>query len=268
MEVKQKKSVHFATITIWAALMAAASMLPSFAVFGGGGSFSIGYTLAPLAGVLFGPFPGALAALIGDFIGTLIAPHTANVGIFTCLTGAANALAAGFMVRKRWWPALAMIAVGFANWMLYEAGRASTLYIITVWGIGAVMCLIGGIVGARLFEKDNYLLKAVGLFICIYPCYIAAQAINTLFVMVMYDLPLDLLKFLAVMVPLERLLFTLGAVIIGIPLLAGLPKIGVFVGPQYDNQTMRLTKEDEELKRQYEAQKQDASGNEKDDEHP
>lgn len=251
---ENKRKIHFATMTVWAALMAAASMLPSFPVLGGGGSFSIGYTLAPLAGVMFGPVPGAISALIGDLIGTLIAPHTANVGIFTCLTGASNALAAGFICRKNFKPAVLIIALGTVYWLFFPAAREAWIYSVTVWGVGIVMSVVGGVVGARLFARDNPLVKAVGLYLCIYPCYIVAQAVNCFFVMILYDLPADLLKVLAFSVPLERLLFTFGAVIIGIPLLMGLPKIGVFVGPAFD--VLSSDSElDEEMRRQYEQSK-------------
>lgn len=250
----KKRKIHFATMTVWAALMAAAAMLPSFPVLGGSGTFSISYTLAPLAGVMFGPIPGALSALIGDFIGTLIAPHTANVGIFICLTGASNALAAGFICRKNWKPAVLIIALGTIYWLFFPAAREAWIYSVTVWGVGIVMSLVGGVLGAKLLERQTLLVKAIGLYLCIYPCYIVAQAVNCVFVMLLMELPADLLKLLAVTVPLERLLFTLGAVIIGIPLLSGLPKIGIFVGPAYD--TMENSSAlDAEMRRQYEEHK-------------
>ena len=249
-----KRKIHFATITVWAALMAAAAMLPSFPVLGGSGTFSISYTLAPLAGVMFGPIPGAISALIGDFIGTLLAPHTANVGIFTCLTGASNALAAGYICRKNFKPAVLIIALGTVYWLFFPAAREAWIYSITVWGAGIVMAIIGGLLGARLFAKQNPLLKTIGLYLCVYPCYIVAQAVNCVFVMILMELPADLLKLLAVTVPLERLIFSLGAVIIGIPLLIGLPKIGIFVGPDYDTMESNSAL-DEEMRRQYEESK-------------
>lgn len=252
--VGNKRKIHFATMTVWAALMAAAAMLPSFPVLGGSGTFSISYTLAPLAGIMFGPIPGALSALIGDFIGTLIAPHTANVGIFTCLTGASNALAAGYICRKNFKPAVLIIALEIVYWLSFPAAREAWIYTITVWVVGIVMAVVGGVLGARLMEKDNVLVKAVGMYLCIYPCYIVAQAVNCVFVMILMELPADLLKLLAVTVPLERLLFTLGAVIIGIPLLLGLPKIGIFVGPAYDTMESNSAL-DAEMRRQYESHK-------------
>ena len=241
----RKRKTHFATITVWAALMAAASMLPSFPILGGGGNFSISYTLAPLAGVMFGAIPGGLAALIGDFIGTLIAPHTANVGIFTCLTGASNAFAAGYLSRGNWKPAFGLIVLSIGSWLLYPAAREAWIYSVTVWCVGLVMALVGGTLGVYLFEKKRFLWKAIGLFLILYPCYIVAQGINCIFVMMLMDLPADLLKVLAFSVPAERLVFSFAAVIIGIPLLMGLPKIGVFVGPAYDN-----LEEETELDRQ------------------
>ena len=47
----------------------------------------------------------------------------------------------------------------------------------------------------------------------------------------LYKLPREIWLTLTVVAPLERAAFSLGAMLIGAPLLAALPKIGVFPGP-------------------------------------
>ena len=99
-ELAKYPKVHPAMIAVWAALIAVSGLLPTFPMFGTGGTFSIGLALAPLAGIMFGPWTGALTVAIGGIIGSFIAPHTAVFGIFTFLSDMSLTFAAGFMARK------------------------------------------------------------------------------------------------------------------------------------------------------------------------
>ena len=79
--------------------MAVTGLLPSFPAFGSVGNFSVSYAFAPLAGIMFGPFTGALSVAIGEFIGSIIAPHNTTLGIFTFIINTPNAFAAGYISR-------------------------------------------------------------------------------------------------------------------------------------------------------------------------
>lgn len=110
------------------------------------------------------------------------------------------------------------------------------------------MAPVGGILGTRLFMTGTGPKKAVGVFLMAWPCYIAGSIVGNLFTLALYDVPVDLWRTLLVfMTPLERTVFAIGATIIGTPLLVGLPKIGIFVGPEYDGEETK-----DELDRQME----------------
>ena len=60
----------------------------------------------PIAGVILGWKAGIIAAIVGNYIGVLIAPYTAALGLLTPFRGAIfSAMAAGLMTRKEdnWW---------------------------------------------------------------------------------------------------------------------------------------------------------------------
>ena len=101
MSNSKKKSLighyHPAILSVWAAIICVGKLLPSIPMVGTGGNFSASSMLVPMAGILFGPIAGAICAAIGEFIGQLIAPNTAWMGIFTFLVGTCNALFTGFI---------------------------------------------------------------------------------------------------------------------------------------------------------------------------
>ena len=98
LKVKTRK-FHPAVLIVWAALAAAAMLIPGIPTLGTGGTMSLTYPLAPLAGILFGPFAGALATMVGSIVGTVIAPASANLGIWTFTVQTVTAFVAGYISR-------------------------------------------------------------------------------------------------------------------------------------------------------------------------
>ena len=128
MAKKAKKNallggVHPAVISVWAALIAAAHLLPAIVLVGTGGTMSVSAILVPLAGVLFGPVAGTLVGAIGQFIGFLIAPAGAWLGMFTFLIGTCTALTTGLASRGKGPYALILSGLGIVLWMTQEIGR-------------------------------------------------------------------------------------------------------------------------------------------------
>ncbi len=232
-----KRKIHPAMMAVWAALLSVASLLPSFPVFGTGGNFSVSYVLAPLAGIMFGPWAGALTVAVGELIGSIISPAVASLGIFTFIINTANAFCVGYLCRKKWQVCFGYIALLTVVWYLLPQGRGAWLYGIVVYGLGLVMSVVGGTAGVALYAKTNPVTRMVGLFLMVFPCYIAGSITGNIPTLFMFDLPPDLWNnFLIWMTPFERTIFALGAAIIGLPLLVGLPKISIFVGPEYDEE--------------------------------
>ncbi|MFQ6095467.1 MAG: ECF transporter S component, partial [Candidatus Bathyarchaeia archaeon] len=90
-----------ALIAVYAAILGVVSRLPGIPILVGvkAGSIELTVPLYPIVGILFGPYVGALAALIGNIVIFLI-PKWSIFGLLTIPAGALSALVAGFLTRR------------------------------------------------------------------------------------------------------------------------------------------------------------------------
>lgn len=227
---------HPAVISVYAAVIAASALLPSIPLLGTGGTFSIATALVPLAGVFFGPIAGALCAAIGCFVGQLIAPNTAWLGIATFLIGVVSAFAAGLVSTKKWYIALGIILLGTVLWFFHPIGQKAPLFPAIFYGAGAVACVLGAFVGNSWLKSNNVFKKSVAVFLAAYAAMVGSAALANFAGLVVFQIPAETWTLLAFMSPVERAIFSLGSVIVGVPLLIGLPKIGIFIGPALDEE--------------------------------
>lgn len=223
---------HPAVIAVWAALISVAHMLPTLPIIGTGGTFSVSTALFPLAGIFFGPLAGALCAALGSFIGQILAPHTAWMGLATFMVGTINAFTAGLVSRGRPLPAVGIIFLGTLLWFSTAIGRQAPMFPAVFYTLGAVAALLGGYLGSRWLAGPNAALKSVGLWLTAYAGFVGAASIANYFSLVIFKLPPQVWMYLTFVSPAERALFATGSAIIGIPLLLTLPKVGIFAGPQ------------------------------------
>ncbi len=223
-------STHPAVIAVWAALIAVVTLLPTFPVIGTGATFSVSAALVPLAGIFFGPVAGAICAAIGAFLGQLIAPHTVVFGPLSFLIPTANALCAGFAMRKKWFvPLIGAIFFSIA-WLLVPLGRAAWFQPV-IWLLGIAASLIGWFVASDWIGSENRGKIFAGIFLAALAATIVEHGFGCLWALIMFRLPKEIWLTVLPLAPVERTLFSIGAAIIGTPLLIGLPKIGVPVGP-------------------------------------
>jgi hypothetical protein len=225
-------TAHPAVIAVWAALMAAASLLPAFPVVGTGATFNIANCLTPLAGIFFGPWAGAIAAGVGAFIGQLIAPHTVLFGPLQFTIAVLGAMASGFAMQRRWWFPTLLIALFGGVWYLLPSGRGA-------WATPLLYLLGFAFIALGIFlsRKENPLLSkdrrkmSLGILCAAIAGIVVTQAMGNLWALIFFELPPAIWFTVLAIAPIERILFGLGAMIIGTPLLIGLPKIGIPVGP-------------------------------------
>jgi uncharacterized membrane protein len=222
-----------AVMAVWAALLAVSKLLPSIPIVGTGATFSISTILTPLAGILFGPVPGVIIASVGGFIGQMIAPHTAWMGIFTFLIGVFNAYAAGCVVSKKWYIPIGIILLGSVLWVLNPIGKEALMIPAVFYSSGILAALLSGFLGRKWLLMDKSILKFIAIIFASYTGFVCASAYaNYVGGLLMMQWPASMWNALAFVSPFERLIFSTGAAIVGVPLLFGLPKIGLFVGPQ------------------------------------
>jgi hypothetical protein len=80
--------------------------------------------------------------------------------------------------------------------------------------------------------SDNRTKIFVGVFLAALAGTIVDHAFGSLWALIQFQLPPEVWLTVLPLAPVERILFSLGAAIIGTPLLIGLPKIGLPVGQQ------------------------------------
>ncbi len=82
--------------------------------------------LAPIEGIVLGPWAGFSAALLGSIIGRVIIPTP--LWMFGVFSEPLSVMAAGFLVRKTWKPVLAIYAVMFAAYFASPLGRGLPIW--------------------------------------------------------------------------------------------------------------------------------------------
>ena len=243
--MKKKFSVHPAIIAVWASVVATGHLLPTVPILGTGASFSLSSALSPLSGILFGPITGALCSAIGGFAGSIIAPHTAWLGLGTFIIGTTTAFTTGCIAWGKWPPVsvnsngnfiinggIIVYVVGTILWLTQEIGRSIIRLPVVFYGLGFIAVIAGIIFARRLFLNKSQWLKFPAVWLCAFGGLIGGAAIGNFFSLVLFRQPKEIWAVLTVVSPVERAIFAAGAMLVGVPLLTGLNKIGIFLGPQ------------------------------------
>lgn len=239
------EKVHPALVAVWSAVVAAGHIIPSIPMLGTGSNFSLTAALSPLSGILFGPIAGALCSAAGGFIGSLIAPHTAWMGMGTFIIGTTSAFTSGCIAWGSWPPVsisrrgnfivnggIIVYAIGTILWFTQETGRSVIRFPLVYYGAGFAAMMAGSIFAGKMLAGRRKALYFPALWVCAFGGLIGGATVGNFFSLLLYKLPRETWLYLTVAAPIERAVFSLGAMLIGAPLLAGLPKIGIFIGPQ------------------------------------
>ena len=98
---------QIALTAVFAAIYAVFRIIPTVPMIGAPGvTFSLSDILAPLYGIILGPYIGGLSVLIGTFTAMGVkAPFFLGLDF---LPGFINAVALGFLVRRKWLPVIAL----------------------------------------------------------------------------------------------------------------------------------------------------------------
>jgi len=134
-------------------------------------------------------------------------------------------------MQKRWiWPLVAILVLGLV-WYIFPLGRQAW-FVPFLYLLGLLAIAIGWIRGGDWLRSDNRTRMFAGLFVTALTCTVVDQSLGNLIALIMFALPKEVWLVVLPIAPVERLAFALGAAIIGVPLLVGLPKVGITVGPK------------------------------------
>jgi hypothetical protein len=251
MKNKMSNNIHPAVAAVWASVVAAGHLLPGFPIWGTGGTFSVSQVLNPLSGIFFGPLGGALCSAVGGFIGNLISHNTAWMGPGTFIVGTTTAFTTGCIAWGKWPPVavssggsfiinggIIVYIVGTILWFTQETGRAVIRFPLVYYGLGFIALVAGIIFAPRMLKGKSRLLKFPAIWLCAFGGLIGGATVGSFFSLVLFRHPKETLQMLTILAPIERAGFSLAAMLIGASLLEGLNKIGIFVGPQQEEEKL------------------------------
>ena len=212
------RSKVIALIAVLAGLYAVGSYLPGFPMLGVPGSkidlvraLEIGY------GLVLGPVYGPIAAFLGALVGKILTGG--GVGLyFTPLAPITAYVAANMRVKNGWKRSAAFLSLLILAWYIAPLGRRA--YLAPILHISGLLILI--IFGDRVFRylrTDNRLKLYLGVFLAGFPSTLSGHlAGNIIYISLFKPAPEFFIAILPVST-VERLLITIIASAIGVPLI-------------------------------------------------
>jgi hypothetical protein len=97
--------------------------------------------------------------------------------------------------------------------------------------LGFAALIAGNAFAPKMFAPGSKALKLPAVWLCAFGGIIGGAGVGNFFFLVLFKQPREFWLVLTVQAPIERSIFALGAMLIGVPLLEALPKIGIQVGP-------------------------------------
>lgn len=131
---------QIALIAVFSALYSVIRLIPMGPMIGLSAQFSVSDCLAPVYGIVLGPYTGGASVLIGTFLAMAMGKPIAFMG-FDFLPAFVNVVALGFLMRRKWIPAiilnLALLAIFLVNpltsWFINIPFGASTIAFPFFW---------------------------------------------------------------------------------------------------------------------------------------
>ncbi len=243
-----------AMVAVFAALYVALSLLPGLPTPGdptGQIKIEIEASLAPLYGIVLGPYLGALAAFLGTLIAWMLPPSAGSIfGVPALFCPAIDALAVGLMLKGRWKAVLVLLAALIGLYWLSPICLPTATY----WYVGlagsfdkliALALVVPTALGLKKIGASGYDLEPgahdasarTGLLYAL--SFIGNEADSALgcmayaFFLAALGMPVEAVRFYYVCAPviyfLVRVIQALIATAVGVPLLRALKKAGVDV---------------------------------------
>lgn len=144
-----------ALVAVFAALFTVLTLLPGIPIIGGKGRIELAASLAPLFGIVLGPWLGALAAFLGALLAWALPPGSPDpfTGLLM-LAPTISSLTAGLATSRKigrvegWVPAALVLGILVLAWYATWVGARAPLYpVLHVAGLVLIVVL-----GRRLAE--------------------------------------------------------------------------------------------------------------------
>ena len=118
LNLKSKMTTRYiALIAIFSALYSILRLVPMGPMIGLSQSFSVSDSLAPLYGIILGPYAGGLSIIIGTFTAMAMGKPVMFLGL-DFLPAFVNAVAVGFLIKRKWAPVVLLYVVLLSIFLL------------------------------------------------------------------------------------------------------------------------------------------------------
>jgi hypothetical protein len=234
MLAHHRRSVLLAAASVLAGVGVVLSVFQAFPVLGvQGASIGIAAIMPPLSGIILGPYAGALAVFVSGLIGSFIAPYNAPFGVLTFIPGVVGALSAGFLTEGKWVRSLAIFLAGIALFLLYP-GSASYAHFVWFHLIGCVLLIsplhriaVEGIRGGGT-GRTTIAVAVVSLISTLSDQVSGSALAQVYFPLVLgFSIPAEIWQSVVFIYPVERLVITIIATIIGTGVVRALRSSGL-----------------------------------------
>jgi len=232
-----------ALVCSFAALYAVLSFVSLFPIIGSLGKFiTLATTMAPLVGMILGPYLGATAVSIGGFIGWSIM-QTGAFSFLSFVPGTFTALSSGLLYSGKQKQSLVLYAVLFLSMAFHPVVGPAWLYPYYLWFqlIGLIVLASPLTPLAINFKRKNddltRLSFSVGI-ICFVSTLIGQIAGSLMFELMYWPIIHSQVEywrtaqwqFLTFVYPLERSIIVLVAILVGTPMIKTIRAYGYEIG--------------------------------------
>lgn len=243
-----------ALVCSFASLYAVLSSLSFSPVIGAtGSSIKIATVMAPLLGLILGPYLGTVAASVGGFIGWSFT-QTGPFSFLSFIPGAATALCSGLVYMRKGSMSVALYSVSFLALALYPTIGPAWLFPYFLW-----FQLVGFIVlvsplrskAADFMHRRTRLQElCLGVGVISFTATLFGQVVGCIMFEMMYwpTIYLETAQWriliwqpLTFVYPIERTLITLLATVIGVPLIEALRAYKFEIGGMRTDAALRDT---------------------------
>ena len=226
---------------IFAALYAVFSLVSLFPIIGALGRFiTLGAVLAPVIGMLLGPYVGVLATSIGGFVGWTVTQSGA-FGFVSFIPGSFSAVTAGLLINGERGVSAVLYLIVFLSMAFFPLIGPAWLFPLFLWLqlIGLVISVSPvSTVASKSLRADRIDRLTLGVGVIALVSALAGQVAGTLmFELMVYPFNPQIEFWrtaqwqpLAFVYPVERILIAVLATLVGVPLIKAVRRYGFEVG--------------------------------------
>lgn len=227
----------------FAALYAVLSLASLFPIIGAVGSFiTLASIMAPLIGMMLGPYIGAGAVAVGGFLGWSIT-QTGAFGFLSFIPGASTAFVSGLLINGKRMQSVAIYTVLFLLLAFYPTIGPVWLYPFYLWfqliGLAVIASPLTPLAVSYIHRNDSLAELSFGIgIISLGSTLLGQMAGNVMFELTRWPTIYPQIEFwrtgqwqlLTFVYPVERLIITLAAMAVGAPSLKAIKAYGFKIG--------------------------------------